>query len=43
MIALCLPAELEKRVEALEKVTSHSKVSVLEEAIAEYVSDLEDL
>lgn len=43
MIALNLPPELEKRLDALEKVTGRSKISVLEEAIAEYVGDLEDL
>lgn len=43
MIALNLPPELEERLEALEKVTGRSKISVLEEAIAEYVGDLEDL
>ena len=43
MIALNLPPELEKRLEALERATGRSKSSVLEEAIAEYVGDLEDL
>ncbi|MDB5551546.1 MAG: TraY protein [Rhizobium sp.] len=43
MIALNLPPELEKRLDAIEKATGRSKNSVLEEAIAEYVGDIEDL
>ena len=42
MIALNLPPELERRLDALEKATGRSKQAVLEEAIAEYVGDLED-
>ena len=43
MIALNLPPELEKRLDALEKATGRSKNVVAEEAIAEYIGDLEDL
>ena len=43
MIAINLPPELEKRLDALEKATGRSKTAVLEEAIAEYIGDLEDL
>lgn len=42
MIALNLPPELERRLEALEKVSGRTKQAVLQEAIAEYVGDLED-
>lgn len=42
MIALNLPPELERRLEALEKATGRSKQMVLEEVIAEYLGDLED-
>lgn len=42
MIALNLSPELEKRLEALERATGRSKSAVAEEAIAEYVGDLED-
>ena len=42
MIALNLSPELEKRLEALEKATGRSKSAVAEEAIAEYIGDLED-
>jgi RHH-type transcriptional regulator, rel operon repressor / antitoxin RelB len=43
MIALNLPPELEKRLDAIVKATGRSKNSVLEEAVAEYVGDIEDL
>jgi RHH-type rel operon transcriptional repressor/antitoxin RelB len=42
MIALNLSPELEKRLDALEKATGRSKSAVAEEAIAEYIGDLED-
>jgi RHH-type rel operon transcriptional repressor/antitoxin RelB len=43
MIALNLPPEIEDRLDALAATTGRSKVSFLEEAIVEYLSDLEDL
>ena len=42
MIALNLSPELEERLDALEKATGRSKSAVAEEAIAEYIGDLED-
>lgn len=43
MIAINLPPEIEKRLEQLEKSTGRTKASFLEEAIMEYLGDLEDL
>ena len=42
MIPINLSPELERRLEALEKATGRSKSAVAEEAIAEYIGDLED-
>lgn len=43
MIALNLPPEIERRLDQLEKATGRTKSSFLEEAIIEYLGDLEDL
>ena len=43
MIALNLPPEIETRLDELEKATGRTKSSFLEEAILEYLGDLEDL
>jgi len=43
MIAINLSPEIEKRLEQLEKATGRTKTSFLEEAITEYLGDLEDL
>jgi RHH-type rel operon transcriptional repressor/antitoxin RelB len=43
MIALNLPREIEDRLDTLAATTGRSKVSFLEEAIVEYLGDLEDL
>ena len=43
MIAINLPPDLERRLDAIERATGRSKAAVLEEAIAEYIGDLEDL
>lgn len=43
MIALNLPPEIEHRLDELEKATGRTKSSFLEEAIVEYLADLEDL
>jgi RHH-type rel operon transcriptional repressor/antitoxin RelB len=43
MIALNLPPEIERRLDQLEKATGRAKSSFLEEAIVEYLGDLEDL
>jgi RHH-type transcriptional regulator, rel operon repressor / antitoxin RelB len=42
MIALDLPPELEQRLDALGKATGRGKTAIAEEAIAEYLGDLED-
>ena len=43
MIAINLPPEIEKRLAQLEKSTGPTAASFLEEAIVEYLGDLEDL
>jgi RHH-type rel operon transcriptional repressor/antitoxin RelB len=43
MIALNLPPDIEARLETLAASTGRSKVSYIEEAIAEHLGDLEDL
>ena len=43
MIALNLPPEIETRLDELEKASGRTKSSFLEEAILEYLGDLEDL
>lgn len=43
MIAITLPPEIEKRLDQLEKATGRAKMSLVEEAIIEYLGDLEDL
>jgi RHH-type rel operon transcriptional repressor/antitoxin RelB len=42
MIAINLSPEIEKRLDQLEKATGRTKASFLEEAIIEYLEDLED-
>lgn len=43
MIALTLSPEIEGRLDALATKTGRSKASFLEEAIVEYMGDLEDV
>ena len=43
MLAVRLPPEIEKRLEALAKRTGRSKVSYVREAVLEHLDDLEDL
>jgi len=43
MLALRLPPELEKRLDALAKATGRSKSFYAREAIIEYIGDLEDI
>jgi RHH-type transcriptional regulator, rel operon repressor / antitoxin RelB len=43
MLALRLPPELEKRLDALAKATGRSKSYYAREAIVEYIGDLEDI
>jgi len=42
MLAIDLPADIEQRLEALAKSTGRTKESYLQEAIVEYLGDLED-
>ena len=43
MLAIQLPDDIEQRLDALAKATGRSKESYLQEAIVEYLGDLEDL
>lgn len=43
MLAIQLPDGMERRLDALAKATGRSKESYLQEAIVEYLGDLEDL
>ena len=43
MLAIRLPDDMERRLDALAKATGLSKESYLQEAIVEYLGDLEDL
>jgi RHH-type transcriptional regulator, rel operon repressor / antitoxin RelB len=43
MLAIRLPEEIEKRLEALSKATGRTKTYYAREAILEYIDDLEDL
>jgi len=43
MLAIRLPAEVEKRLEALAKATGRTKTFYAREAILEHLDDLEDL
>jgi RHH-type transcriptional regulator, rel operon repressor / antitoxin RelB len=43
MLAIELPDDIAQRLESLAKATGRSKESYLQEAIAEYLDDLEDL
>jgi RHH-type rel operon transcriptional repressor/antitoxin RelB len=43
MLAIRLPAEIEKRLEALAKATGRTKTFYAREAILEYIDDLEDI
>ncbi|HDP94673.1 MAG TPA: ribbon-helix-helix protein, CopG family [Candidatus Aminicenantes bacterium] len=43
MIAVRLPEEMEKRLDALAKATGRTKTFYVREAILEYLDDLEDL
>jgi RHH-type rel operon transcriptional repressor/antitoxin RelB len=43
MLALRLPAEIEKRLENLAKTTGRTKSYYAREAILEYLDDLEDI
>jgi len=43
MLAIELPDDIERRLDALAKATGRSKESYLQEAIVEYLADLEDL
>ncbi|MGC8491379.1 MAG: type II toxin-antitoxin system RelB family antitoxin [Syntrophobacteraceae bacterium] len=43
MLAIRLPEEIEKRLEALAKATGRSKTFYAREAILEHLDDLEDL
>ncbi len=43
MLAIRLPAEIEKRLEALAKATGRSKTFYAREAILEYLDDFEDV
>ena len=42
MPAIQLPVDIEQRLDALAKATGRSKESYLQEAIVEYLGDLED-
>jgi RHH-type transcriptional regulator, rel operon repressor / antitoxin RelB len=42
MVAIDLPADIEQRLDALARATGRSKESHLQEAIVEYLDDLED-
>jgi RHH-type transcriptional regulator, rel operon repressor / antitoxin RelB len=42
MLAIQLPDDIEQRLEALAKATGRRKESYLQEAIIEYLGDLED-
>ena len=42
MLAIRLPAEIEKRLEALAKKTGRTKSYYVRQAILEYLEDLED-
>jgi RHH-type rel operon transcriptional repressor/antitoxin RelB len=43
MLAVRLPADIEKRLDALAKATGRSKSFYVREAILEYLEDLEDI
>lgn len=43
MLAIRLPAEVEKRLEALAKATGRTKTFYARQAILEHLDDLEDL
>ena len=43
MLAIRLPAEIEKRLEALAQATGRTKTFYVREAICEHLDDLEDL
>jgi RHH-type rel operon transcriptional repressor/antitoxin RelB len=43
MLAIRLPAEVEKRLEALAQATGRTKTFYVREAILEHLDDLEDL
>jgi RHH-type rel operon transcriptional repressor/antitoxin RelB len=43
MLAIRLPDEIEKRLEALAKATGRTKTFYAREAILEYIDDLEDI
>ena len=43
MLAIQLPAEIEKRLDALAKATGRTKSFFAREAILEHLTDLEDL
>jgi RHH-type rel operon transcriptional repressor/antitoxin RelB len=42
MLAIELPEDVEQRLDSLAKATGRSKESYLQEAIVEYLGDLED-
>jgi RHH-type transcriptional regulator, rel operon repressor / antitoxin RelB len=42
MLAIQLPDDIEQRLDALAKATGRSKESYVQEAIVEYLADLED-
>ena len=43
MLAVRLPADIEKRLNALAKVTGRTKTFYVREAILEHLDDLEDI
>jgi RHH-type rel operon transcriptional repressor/antitoxin RelB len=43
MLAIRLPAEIEKRLDALAKATGRTKTYYAREAILEHLEDLEDI
>jgi RHH-type rel operon transcriptional repressor/antitoxin RelB len=43
MLAIQLPEDIERRLDALAKAAGRSKESFMQEAIVEYLGDLEDL
>ncbi|MBF0138624.1 MAG: DUF6290 family protein [Magnetococcus sp. DMHC-1] len=43
MLAIRLPAEVEKRLDALARATGRTKTFYAREAILEYLDDLEDI
>ncbi len=43
MLAFQLPDDIEQRLDALAKATGRSKESHVQEAVVEYIGDLEDL